>query len=183
MMTNKKKSNVDPEEYVKALSHDAAINILLKLCKENAFVERIATMARASLANVSADEIADEVFRSLNSIDIEDLWDNSGETRWGYQDPTEVAYEMIDDRLCCFIQKMKQCNSLSMKQEEMEYCKGVIAGLLKYGTEGDNEFHDSVPDDPYTHAENILYDWKNSNTDENIKEVQAVYDRFFSDSE
>jgi len=33
--------------------------------------------------NVDANDIGKEVFNSLNTIQIKDLWDNSGKTRWG----------------------------------------------------------------------------------------------------
>jgi hypothetical protein len=74
---------------------------------------------------------------------------------------------------------MEQYNSLGMNVEEKKYCKGIIAGLLRYGEAGNNEFHDWCPDDPYTVADNIIYDWKSNHTAEDTDEIQAVYDSFF----
>ena len=81
------------------------------------------------------------------------------------------------------LQKMVQYSSLGMKTEEKEYCKGIIIGLLRYGESGNNEFRDWCPDDPYTVAENIVYDWKNNHTAEEIEEIQEVYDSFSTDDE
>jgi len=178
--TNK---NKDLLEYVTALTPMAAKTILIELCKDDNLTNRIVTMARASLSNVDADDIKDKIFRSLNTILVEDLWDNSGKTRWGYNDPTDVAYKMIGTELGDYILQMEQYRYLGMKKEEKEYCKGIISGLLSYGQDGNNEFHDAVPDDPYTHAENVLYDWKQNNTEEDVSEVQAVYDSFFTSEE
>ena len=151
------------------------------MCNDNDLAERIIVMAKASLSDVDAEEVADEVFSSLNAIQVEDLWDNSVRTRSGYQDETEVAYEMVGDALCYYSGKMAQYKNLGMKAEEKEYCKGIISGLLTYGEQGNNEFRDWVPDDPYTYAEEFLYDWKKDNTVDDIKEVQALYDSYFSD--
>jgi len=177
----KAESIINQNEYVTALSRDSAIRILLDLCKDNDLAKRIYTMAKAFLSDVDADEIADDVFDSLNAIEVEDLWDNSGNTRYGYQEPAEVAYEMLESALSNYMIKMAQYEELDMKKEEKEYCKGIISGLHKYATEGSNEFSDWAPDDTYTIIENILYDWKKCNTAEDIEEVQAVYDSFFSD--
>ena len=166
---------------IEALSQKTLKMILLDLCKDSDLAERISLMAKAALAAVDADAIADEVYQSLNSIQVEELWDNSGKSYGGYQDPTDVAFEMIENEVRHYVRKMEQYNSLGMMLEEKEYCKGIIIGLLRYGDAGNNEFRDWCPDDPYTVAENIVYDWKNNHTTDEIKEVQAVYDSFFSD--
>ena len=170
-------------KFIEALSWQASTEILLELCRDGDLAKRISAMAKATLADVEADVIADEVFRSLNSIDVEELWDNSGKTHYGYQEPTDVAFEMIEDEVRPHIRKMEQYGSLGMKKEEKEYCKGIIIGLLRYGESGNNEFRDWCPDDPCTVAENIIYNWKNDHTTEEIEEIQEVYDSFFADYE
>jgi hypothetical protein len=180
---NMKDSDKSQLKFIEALSREASIEILLELCKDNALAERIVAMVKSDLSDVDADEVADEVFRSLNSIQVEDLWDNSGKTRWGYQEPTEVAFEMLEDEVRNYIQEMEKYYSLGMKREEKEYCKGIISGLLQYGQDGNNEFRDWCPDDPYTIAENIIYNWKQNHSAEEIEEIQAFYDSFFADDE
>ena len=168
-------------EFIEALSRDASIEILLELCKDGDLAERIVAMAKTDLAAVDMDEIADEVFRSLNSIQVEELWDNSGRTRWGYQEPTDVAFEMLEAEVDTYLQEMEQYRKLGMTKKEKEYCKGILTGLCRYGESGNNEFRDWCPDDPYTIAENIIYEWKKKHTAEDVDEIQAVYDSFFSD--
>jgi len=179
-MNDSKKNQL---KFIEALSREASIKILLELCKDVDLAKRISEMSKAALAEVDADVIADEVFGSLNSILVEELWDNSGKTSGGYQDPTDVAFEMIEDGLRYYIHKMEQYNSLGMKREEKEYCKGIIIGLLRYGEDGNNEFRDWCPDDPYTIAENIVYVWKKNHTSEEIEEIQKAYDSFYTNDE
>ena len=173
----------DNAKYIEALSWESAIEILLDLCNDSVIAERISAMVKASLSEVDVGAIADEVFINLNSIEVEDLWDNSGKTRGGYKEPTEVAFEMLEDEIRDHVRKMEQYKDLGMKTEEKQYCKGIISGLLRYGQDGNNEFRDWCPDDPYTVAENIIYDWKNNHTAEETAEIQAVYDGFLSDDE
>lgn len=174
---------INSPDYIAALDEDEIIYLFYELCKDVELAGRINEMARTYLSGVDVEKIKDSVFQSLNAIDIEDLWDNSGKTRWGYNDPTEVAYDMIGDVVNPHIEKMNQYGKLGMKEEEKEYCKGILSGLLKYGQEGSNDFSDSAPDDPYTYAEDIIYHWKENHTKEEIAEIQAVYDSFFQSDE
>jgi len=68
-------------KFVEALSKEAAIAILLELCEDADVAKRVSAMAQASLSVVDASVVADEVFESLNSIQVEVLWDNSGKPR------------------------------------------------------------------------------------------------------
>ncbi|MDR2713870.1 MAG: hypothetical protein LBB91_12245 [Clostridiales bacterium] len=173
------KKNQDPLDFVKALDQTTAIRILLQLCQEKAIAEQIIDMAKVTLSEVSAQEIAEEVFESLNSILVEDLWDNSGKTRYGYEDPADVAFEMIETEADEYVQEMLKYRQLGMKREEKAYCQGILEGILKYGNEGTNDFHDWAPDDPYTIADNIFQEWKTHNTEEDIKDIQAIYTSYF----
>jgi len=110
----------DPLEYVKSLDLMSSRRILLELCKDSNLSERIIAMSKASLSCVDSEEIADQVFNSLNSIMVEDLWDNSGNSRWGYHDPTEVAFEMLGDELRQYIATMNKYRVLGMIMIEFE---------------------------------------------------------------
>ena len=90
-----------------------------------------------------------------------------------------MAYDMIHDAISHCVLKMKDYRDLGMNKEEKIYCMGIISGLLMYGSEGTNEFHDAVPDDPYTIADVMLYDWKEHNPGD-VADVQEVYDSYFS---
>ena len=179
---NKPKSgNNNKMKYLNALSHESAIDILAALCRDSELSDRIMAMAKATLSSVDADKIAAVVYDRLNAIRVEDLWDNSGRTRYGYRDPTDVAYEMLDDTVSDYTRKMNQYRDLGMYEQEKEYCKGILTGVLTYGNEGSNEFRDWAPEDPYTIADYILDDWIKNHSADDIEEIQALYDSFFDD--
>ena len=179
MINESENKTTNGADYINALSHNSALGILHTLCRDSDLSDRIMKMVKMSLSNIDADKIADNVFNSLNSIDVEDLWSNSGKTRYGYSEPTEVAYEMLDGEVSVFIREMKQYRDLGMYKEEKEYCKGILAGVLRYGNEGKNEFRDWTADDSYTIADNIIYEWKDHHSADDSADLQAFYDSFF----
>jgi hypothetical protein len=167
---------------ISVLSRNDVNRIFIELCEEYDLLESAIEMVKSCLADIGVNEIVEQVFKSLNGIQIEEFWNNSEKSYWGYQEPTEVAYDMIHDAISHYVQKMKDYRNLGMKKEEKTYCMGIISGLLRYGIDGTNEFHEAVPDDPYTIADDMLYDWKKENPND-VTDVQEVYDSYFSEVE
>ena len=59
----------------------------------------IKNLTIGGLKDVYSTVIADEVFYELDSLEVEDVWDQSGSTRYGYVDPNEKAWEMLEDAI------------------------------------------------------------------------------------
>ncbi len=77
-----------------------AYEILKKLADEDANIsKRTEELALEYLIEVDPDDIAESVFYDLDSLAVEDVWDNSGGTRDGYVDPNELASEMFEEVL------------------------------------------------------------------------------------
>ena len=165
-------------EFVKQLDHAEALTILLELCKDKTQREKIVIMAKEILSDVNASEIEDMVFATLNSIMIEEYWNACNDSFFGYREETEVAFELVEDAVSLPERKMKECRKHGMKELEKRYCIGIVGGLLRYGNEGTNEFHNAVPDDPYIIADNIFNDWKEFNPPEEWSDVAATIRRF-----
>jgi len=73
-----------------------ANEILQRLADENAKIsKRIQELALEYLTEVDPDDIAENVFCDLDILNVEDVWKNSGSTRYGYVDPYELAFEML----------------------------------------------------------------------------------------
>jgi len=69
----------DPMEYIKALSRNVAIRILVNLCNDNNLAERIIAMAKASLSDVDADDFLYD-WKKDNTVDdikeVQAVYDN-----------------------------------------------------------------------------------------------------------
>ena len=77
-----------------------ALDILKNLAKDNEEIaSQIEDISKDSLKKIDINEIAENVEFDLSNIDVEELWDRSGRTRYGYVEPGEMADEMIEEVL------------------------------------------------------------------------------------
>lgn len=112
------------------------------------------------LQDIDLEEIAKEVFFSLDLLEVETLWDNSGPTRDGYVDPGDMAYEMIEDELRPFQKQIWTYLDQGMEQEAKTCCLGVLLGIYRYDHESSSEFKDWAVDIPSNCFARLLDDWR-----------------------
>lgn len=96
---------------------------------------------------------------------VEDVWDNSGGTRDGYVDPNELASEMFEEALEPYIDELRKCQELSMKEEARLHCMGILKGIYKFEKEATTEFQDWAVDDPHDNFRHIFEEWRKRNND------------------
>lgn len=143
-----------------------AYEILKKLAGEDAKIsKRIEEIALEYLVEVDPDQIAESVFSDLDSLAVEDVWDNSGRTRDGYVDPYELASEMFEEALEPYIDEFEKCLELSMAEEAKLHCMGILKGLYKFEKEAATEFQDWAVDDPHDNFRHTLEEWRKRNRD------------------
>lgn len=166
-----------------AISADDAYQILQRLANENPVVaKRIEEIAEVSLRGVDIEDVADDVYYDLNSLEVEDVWDNSGSTRDGYVDPTEYAWEMFEEALEPYMEDIKKYQKLSMSVEAKNCCMGILKGIYKFDTESTSEYKDWAVDAPSGIFEQVLDEWKEGqNSPEDIAEVEEYVKDNFSD--
>lgn len=158
------------------IDEEEAYIILKRLANEdNDVKKRIEKIALDYLSDVDIDEIAEHIFAVLDSIEVEDLWNQSGKTRYGYVDPNERAWEMFEERLEPFIDQMEKYQNLSMHTEAKRYCLGILKGIYKFEKRATTEFADWVIDAPQENF-NAVYDkWRKRHKDqEDIREVENI---------
>lgn len=116
--------------------------------------------AQNVLEDIDLEEIAGGVFFSLDLIEVETLWDNSGPTRDGYVDSGDLAYEMIEEELRPFIDQIWNYLQQGMEQEAKICCMGVLLGIYRYDQESTSEFKDWAVDIPSNCFAMLLDDWR-----------------------
>jgi hypothetical protein len=174
-MASKKKPKA--EELLDHLTPAMAVSILKKLCADKEIRNKIADLAETELRQVDPDEVAEEVFCELDGLDVEDLWQNSGKSRYGYVEPSEQAYTMVEDVIEPFTGDMAKYRNLGMKGEEKEFCKGLLRGLMRYENEGSNEFRDWLPDGIMDFANEIVREYEKYNTEIDTASVKLELQR------
>ncbi len=158
------------------ISEEDAYIILKRLASEdNNIKKRIEKIALDYLSDVDIDEIAEDVFDELDRIEVEELWDQSGKTRYGYVDPNERAWEMFEEQLEPFIDQMEKYQNLSMHMEAKRYCLGILKGIHKFEKSATTEFADWVIDAPQDYFKVVHEKWKKRHKDqEDIREVEYI---------
>jgi hypothetical protein len=53
-------------------------------------------MARDLLGEVSFEDVGCEIEGATPALDLDDLNSRAGRHRWGYEDPTEAAWELLE---------------------------------------------------------------------------------------
>ncbi|ODS42595.1 MAG: hypothetical protein MSIBF_04625 [Candidatus Altiarchaeales archaeon IMC4] len=144
-----------------------AFEILMTLAKEDKHIrKRIEQIAKERLSRVDLEDVASDVYLALNDIEVEDLWQQSGSTRYGYVEPTERAYEMFGEELEPFMEELKKYQKLSMNKEAKTYCMGILKGIYQFEKESTTEFADWAVDDPKEYFESVLDKWGKETKDQ-----------------
>jgi len=114
-MTENKKKNIKQETSIlDKIDADDGLAILKILAKEDtSLLKKIEDAALEYFSEVEVEDIADEVFYELDSLEVEDVWYQSGSTRYGYVDPNEKAWE----KLCRLLLYMKYFFQVVMKKQ------------------------------------------------------------------
>ncbi len=81
---------------------EAASVLKLLLIRKPALGAEAESIARDMLAEVNAKALAEKLFAELTSDTLDDLNARAGRRSWGYVDPVEAAWELLDERLAPF---------------------------------------------------------------------------------
>jgi len=152
------------------LSPDEGLVILRALARQDARVAaRIVELITAHWSDDApqtpedAAGIAEDLLVELNLLEVEEVWDRAGQTRYGYVEPIEAADEMMREVLGPFLEEMKRYQHLGLHNAARYTCMGLLAGLYRFETESTAEFKDWATDLPGAFAELVLREWKAGN--------------------
>jgi hypothetical protein len=151
-------------DLISKLSAEQAARIVERLSQEGGEIGKaVAREAVNVLTEIELDEIADDVFFALDSIDVEECWDRSGRTRDGYVSSDEAADEIIEAELHRFFEQIERYHELDMPDQEATYCMGVLSGIYRYERESQSEFKAWCVDIPDERARQSLREWQKRN--------------------
>lgn len=146
---------------IDAITPEHALSVLKKLVNEDEkMTMRIQQIITQLICDIDYAEIAGEVYATLDSIEVEDLWDRSGAKRDGYIEPYEMADEMIYEALSSYLDQLKEYKTLSMDKESKLFFMGILRGLYLFDRESDTQFREWAEDIAGDVFEGLLFDWK-----------------------
>lgn len=129
------------------------------------------------IEEIDIEGIAESVFFSLNDLDVEELWDNSGRTRYGYVDVYDLAFEMFESEIYPHVQEMERCLELNMHEHAKIHCMGILKGLRDFEHESGNEFIDWAADASSSYSEIVWEKYKAKASQEDYAEVEAFIEK------
>ena len=116
-----------------ALSTDAekaaVLSELVKDDREHA--RRAEHAARSRLERVDADDVATTVADALLALDQEELSAHAGRTRYGYVEPTEAAWWLLEQAVEPWLEDITRRATLGLSEAARQLGLGILHGLYR----------------------------------------------------
>lgn len=138
---------------------EAALVLRRLLARHPELLSEAEEISRSTLGDVSFESIASEVEDSIRQLSLDDLNGRAGRHSWGYTEPTEAAWELLEEAVEPFVEDMKRHLGLGLDGEAFEICKGIVLGLYECRDAGGDEFLGWAEDFPAEAAGNAIADW------------------------
>jgi hypothetical protein len=122
-------------------------------------------MARSLLHQVDYEDIAAEIEDEIRALDYENLNARAGRHEWGYVEPTEAAWEILEEALEPFREDMKRHLELGLETEALEICKGLVLGCHRLSERAGGDVLGWAPDFPGEAAGHALEVWYSGGDD------------------
>lgn len=103
-------------------------------------------IARATVTEVDADVVAEDVEHAVLDLDNDDLDTRAGSHSWGYVEPTEAAGELLEEALEPFLDEVKRHIELGFEAAATATCAGIVLGLYRCRGKNDDQVLGWAPD-------------------------------------
>ena len=162
-VSTKKKKTGKPTVFdlIEALDQETTQRLLWALAVEDknaaAKIEKLVT---GYFKKIDVEEVAEDVFSVLDFLDVREIGARSGKQRGGYIEPVEAAYEIFEEALDPFRERMKKAGNLSMLEGEKRLCMGILKGIYRFEDESVSEYKNWAADVPSEIFAVILDEWE-----------------------
>jgi hypothetical protein len=116
-------------------------------------------IARSLLRQLAYDDVAAQIEDEIRGLDYEDLNARAGSHEWGYVEPSEAAWEILEETVEPVLDDMKRHIELGLEAEALEICKGTVLGLYRLSEREGGDVLGWAPDFPAEAAGNALEFW------------------------
>ena len=104
--------------------------VLYSLLKSHPDLAKEANELAVSLvSSTDADSVAADVELLASSVDVEEIYDRSGDHGLGYVDTGEAAWEILDEELQPIFDDLERNIELGFKKPATDICAGIVLGL------------------------------------------------------
>lgn len=140
--------HADDETVLAALLAEEKAHVLDQLVATDPGLAASATrVARTRLCEVVVDDVAAAVADGLLALDQEDLAARAGPTRYGYVEPTEAAWQLLEEALEPWLQDIARRAALGLFDASADVACGVVLALRSIdGCDSDERLLSWAPD-------------------------------------
>ena len=136
--------------------HESATILRALLQRHDSLLPEAEKLAGELVSVASSDDVTDSVLDALTSVDLDDLNDRAGATRWGYVEPTEAAWELLEEAVENFTSELKRRAELGSSDAAVMMCRGIVAGLYKAKDVPSDGALGWAPDFPVEEARHVV---------------------------
>jgi len=149
--TTKKKGALD------RLTGDEAATVLrLFLERHPELRKEIDSLAASVIGDVSINDVADAVENELRALDLDDLNSRAGSTAYGYVEPSEAAWELVEEAVTPFLDDIKRRVESGQYDAALFTSVGIVLGLYRLRDNNKDDFLGWAPDSPDEMAEEAV---------------------------
>jgi hypothetical protein len=88
-------------------------------------------LAIQRMSAASIEDVAEEVYVEIASIDLEALNGRAGSHSWGYVEPGEAATELLTEAIEDWVEEMKRSLGLGLLAPAEALCAGIVQRLYR----------------------------------------------------
>jgi len=146
---NKKEATSRKTNSLDRRKGDEAATVLRLLLKGHPeLANEVEALAKSVIGDVSIEDVADDVESALRSLDLDDLHDRAGSHAHGYVEPTEAAWELVEEDVTPFLDDIKRRAESGQFDSALATCVGVVLGLYRLRNSGSDPFLGWAVDSP-----------------------------------
>lgn len=105
-------------------------------------------IAKAKVTDVDAGAVAEDVEAVVLGLDLDEVSSRAGRHRWGYVEPDEAAWEILEEAVEPFLEEMKRHIELGFETAATATCAGIVLGLYRSRGEAADQLLEWAEDFP-----------------------------------
>ena len=134
----KQKRGPEKKSLLESLNPDEAAIVLRRLVAAHPELETEGeAMTKTLLREDSFEQIAEDVYDSVQVLGYDELNGRAGRHEWGYVEPGDAASEILSETIAPFLDDLKRRVDLGLEVEALEICKGLVLGFYRLDQKGE----------------------------------------------
>ncbi len=143
----KQKRGPEKKSLLESLNPDEAAIVLRRLVAAHPELETEGeAMTKTLLREDSFEQIAEDVYDSVQVLGHDQLNGRAGRHEWGYVEPGDAASDILSETIAPFLDDLKRRVDLGLEVEALEICKGLVLGFYRLDHEGGGELLQWAPE-------------------------------------